>query len=160
FTPALQACERHRVCRTRAALIASARNGGGPVSVASRERGYEPRARDAASRSDSGSSPETPSSERDRANYTRVRAILIHCARIYFTRDAISAQKAASGGRNLHSTAAVHGRGWRWAIPVAQAYPPQHAECDVSFVPPRDHGAQADRVYLSGQTARDRAARP
>jgi hypothetical protein len=42
-------------------LLASARSGGGRVSGASRVRGYEPRAQDTASRSDSGSSPETPS---------------------------------------------------------------------------------------------------
>ena len=42
-------------------LLASAPSGGGPLPEASRVYGYEPHAQDTASRSDSGSSPETPS---------------------------------------------------------------------------------------------------
>ena len=48
-------------CHWACEHLASARNGGGRGSGASRERGYEPCTQDAASRSDSGSSPETPS---------------------------------------------------------------------------------------------------
>jgi hypothetical protein len=48
----------------------------GSVSGASREHGYEPRARDAASRSASGSSPETPCGERDGKDYSLLNIIL------------------------------------------------------------------------------------